>query len=158
MMTRVSEALARGAVLLQPDCKTFNEAIEVLVTAMSAAGGLPPHLAAPAASHVREREAISSTAMVEISVGIPHTRLDGVDHITAAIAVSPGAVYELMDGLPISIVVLVLTPTDLVNEHLEFLSRLSMLLQSAQLRQQLRSASTVEEVLLAISTKERDGA
>jgi len=101
---------------------------------------------------------ISSTAMVEISVSIPHTRLDGIDRITAAIAVSPRAVYEVTDGLPISIVVLVLTPSDLVNEHLEFLSGLSLLLQSPQLRRQLRDAASVEDVLLAIRENERDGA
>jgi PTS system nitrogen regulatory IIA component len=106
---------------------------------------------------VREREAVSSTAMVEISVSIPHTRIDGLDQIRAAIAVSPRAVYEVTHGLPISIVVLVLTPLDLINEHLEFLSGLSMLLQSAQLRDRLRSAGSPEEILLAIRDSEIEG-
>ena len=83
---------------------------------------------------------------------------DGLDHITAAMAVSPKAVYEVTDGLPISIVVLVLTPDDLVNEHLEFLSGLSLLLQSAQLRRQLQEAKTADQVLGAIRENERDSA
>jgi PTS system nitrogen regulatory IIA component len=158
MVTRVSDALARGAVLVQPLCSTFDDTIASMITAVSDAGGLAPHLAEVATLNVRERETMSSTAMVEISVSIPHTRLDGVDEITAAIAVSPSAVYEVTDGLPISIVVLVLTPTEQIAEHLEFLSGLSMLLQSARLRQQLRAADSVEAVLLAIRENERDSA
>ena len=158
MMTRVSEALVRGAVLVQPSCSTFNETIESLVDALSHAGGLSPEFAPRAVTQLREREAISSTAMVEINVSIPHTRLDGLDQITAAIAVSPRGVYEVTDGLPISIVVLVLTPRDLVNEHLDFLSGLSHLLQSPQLRRRLQDAGSADEVLFAIRENERDGA
>jgi PTS system nitrogen regulatory IIA component len=157
MVTRVSDALDRGAVLVQPSYRTFSEVIEGLVDAMAATGGLPSELADRAVRMVREREAVSSTAMVEISVSIPHTRIDGLDQIRAAIAVSPRAVYEVTHGLPISIVVLVLTPLDLINEHLEFLSGLSMLLQSAQLRDRLRSAGSPEEILLAIRDSEIEG-
>jgi mannitol/fructose-specific phosphotransferase system IIA component (Ntr-type) len=157
MVTRVSEALNRGAVLVQPSYTTFGETIEALVDAMTVAGGLPSDLAETAVRLVREREAVSSTAMVEISVSIPHTRMEGLDHIMAGIAVSPRAVYEVTRGLPISIVVLVLTPLDLINEHLEFLSGLSMLLQSAQLRDRLRASGTPQDILLAIRDSENDG-
>lgn len=155
-MTRVSDALARGAVLVRPSYATFADTIQGLVGALAAAGGLPSDLAGTATRLVRAREEFSSTAMVEISVSIPHTRLDGVDEIVAGIAVSPKAVYEVTDGLPICIVVLVLTPTDLINEHLEFLHSLSLLLQSAHLRDNLRHAMTAEEILLAIREYERD--
>lgn len=155
-MTRVSDALVRGAVLVRPSYTTFADTIEGLVGALAAVGGLPSELADTATRLVRDREAVSSTAMVEISVSIPHTRLDGVDQIVAGIAVSPKAVYQVADGLPICIVVLVLTPTDLINEHLEFLHSLSLLLQSAHLRESLRHATTAEEILLAIRENERD--
>jgi PTS system nitrogen regulatory IIA component len=158
MVTRVSEALARGAILVRPTCETFKETIEALVAATSNAGGLPSELIDAAVVHVRQREAISSTAMVEIGVSIPHTRLEGIDRITAAIAVSPNGVYDVTDGLPISIVVLVLTPRDQVNEHLEFLSGLSLLLQSPQLRRQLLDAASIEDILLAIGENERERA
>lgn len=158
MLTRVSEALVRGAVLVQPSCANFDETIESLIDALSHTGRLAPDLAPRAVTLLREREAVSSTAMVEINVSIPHTRMDGLDHITAAIAVSPRGVYEVTDGLPISIVVLVLTPNDMVHEHLEFLSGLSLLLQSAQLRRRLQEAGSADEVLFAIRENERDGA
>jgi mannitol/fructose-specific phosphotransferase system IIA component (Ntr-type) len=154
-MTRVSDALGRGAVLVRPNYTTFADTIEGLVGALSDAGGLPATLTDVATRMVQEREAVSSTAMVEISVSIPHTRLDGVDQILAGLAVSPGGVYEVTDGLPICIVVLVLTPTDLVNEHLEFLHSLSLLLQSAHLRERLQHAITPEDILLAIRENER---
>lgn len=156
-MNRVSEALERGAIVVRPTYASFAETIDGLVAALARAGCLPADLVETAARLVHEREAISSTAMVEISVSIPHTRLNGIEQIVAGIAVSSGAVYEVADGLPISIVVLVLTPSELIDEHLHFLHRVALLLQSTRLRETLRQASTAEEVLLAIRENEQDG-
>jgi mannitol/fructose-specific phosphotransferase system IIA component (Ntr-type) len=153
---RVSDAVS-GAPIVHPAWKTFDEAIERLVERLVEAGSLPASLAANAVARVREREAITGTAMVDIGVSIPHARVEGVKHIAATIAVSPTAVYELADGLPISIVVLVLSSPTLIGEHLNFLSSVSMLLQSGALREALRNAHTSEEVLRIVRENESRG-
>jgi fructose PTS system EIIBC or EIIC component len=150
MMIRVSEALVRGVVLVRPAWTGFEETVGGLVGALVAGGQLPGRLEQLAVQRIREREAVASTAMVDIGVSIPHARLEGVDGITAALAVAPDAVYQVAHGLPISVVVLVLSSPALTGEHLNFLSALSLLLQSARMREQLRQAASADEVLRLI--------
>jgi PTS system nitrogen regulatory IIA component len=154
MAIRVSEALAAGGVLVRPEWGSFAATVSGLVERLVSSGRLPGQLAGEAVRRILEREAVASTAMVDIGVSIPHARLDGIDGIVAAMAVSPRAVYQVGDGLPISIVVLVLSSPTLVGEHLNFLASLSMLLQSERFRQRVRNAATAEEVQQLVRTNE----
>lgn len=152
---RVSDALASRAIIVQPTWETFDDAVAGLVDRLVTTGGLPRQLAAVAVTRIHEREAMASTAMVDIGVSIPHARLEGITGVVAAIAVSPQAVYHVADGLPISIVALVLSSPSLTGEHLTFLSALSILLQSSRLRERLRNAATPEDVLRLIHANEQ---
>jgi mannitol/fructose-specific phosphotransferase system IIA component (Ntr-type) len=154
MAMRVSEALAAGGVMVRPEWGSFAATVSGLVERLVSSGRLPGQLAGEAVRRIQEREAVASTAMVDIGVSIPHARLDGIDGIVAAMAVSPRAVYQVGDGLPISIVVLVLSSPTLVGEHLNFLASLSMLLQSARFRQRVRNAATAEEVQQLVRSNE----
>ncbi|HVO24925.1 MAG TPA: PTS sugar transporter subunit IIA [Candidatus Margulisiibacteriota bacterium] len=152
---QVSDALVSGAIIVEPGWQTFEDAIAGLVNRLVASARLPQGLAATAVARVHEREAMASTAMVDIGVSIPHARLDGINGVVAAIAVSPHAVYHVADGLPISIVALVLSSPSLSGEHLNFLSSLSLLLQSARIRERLRNAATPDDVLRLIRANEQ---
>lgn len=153
MVIRVSDTLV-GEPIIRPAWRSLDDAIAGLVEQVVAGDRLPATLAAQAVQRIREREVMASTAMVDIGISIPHARLAGIDGVAAAIAVSPTAVYQLADGLPISIVVLVLSSPSLTGEHLNFLSTLSMLLQSAHIREQLRNASSPQAVLRLIRESE----
>jgi mannitol/fructose-specific phosphotransferase system IIA component (Ntr-type) len=152
-MRHLGDVLAAGAVVVRPAWKNLDDAIDGLLEALVSAGSLPGHLSVPAAQRIREREAIASTAMVDIGVSIPHARLDGISRIIAAMAVSPRAVYQVGDGLPIPLVALVLSPPT-AGDHLTFLSSLSLLLQSGRIRDRLRQAATATEVLHIIRDQE----
>lgn len=154
MVMRVSDALVDGAVIIGPAWVSFEETVTQLVHRLVSLGRLPNDLAADAVGRIREREAMSGTAMVDIGVSIPHARLDGIDRLVAAMAVSPGAVYQVADGLPISIVVLVLSSPALAGEHLSFLSDVSLLLQSVRNRERLRNAGAADDVLNVVRTNE----
>jgi nitrogen PTS system EIIA component len=152
---RVSDALVVGAIMARPAWTSFEETIAGLVDRLVSAGQLPQTLAARAVQRIAEREAVASTAMVDIGVSIPHARLDGITGIVAALAVSSQAVYEVANDLPISIVALVLSSPGLTGEHLNFLSALSLLLQSARVRDQLRNAASPEAVLQLVRSSEQ---
>ena len=152
---RVSDALVAGAVILRPAWGNFEATIVGMVEQLVSCGKLPSRLAESAVERIREREAMASTAMVDIGVSIPHARLEGIDGIVAALALSPQAVYPAGDGLPIGIVALVLSSPALTGEHLTFLSALSLLLQSAHTRSQLRYAATADDVLQLIGSEEQ---
>jgi mannitol/fructose-specific phosphotransferase system IIA component (Ntr-type) len=154
MVIRVSEALVAGTVKVRPAWGSFSETISGLVERLVVSGRLPNNLGPAAVQRIHEREAMASTAMVDIGVSIPHARLEGINSILAAMAVSPQAVYQAGNGLPISIVVMVLSSPASAGEHLNFLARLSMLLQSARFRQSVRNAATPEEVQQLIRTNQ----
>ena len=155
MVIRVSDALVANAVVVGPAWSTFADAVHGLVNQLVAADRLPKALAAQAVHRVTEREAVASTAMVDIGVSIPHARVDGIPGIVSALAVAPHAVYQVADRLPISTVALVLSSPSLTGEHLNFLAALSMLLQSGRVRQQLRQAKNGDEVMRLICSHEQ---
>jgi mannitol/fructose-specific phosphotransferase system IIA component (Ntr-type) len=138
----VSNALAVEAIIVRPTWRSFEETITGLVDRLVVAGRLPQALAARAVQRICEREAAASTAMVDIGVSIPHARLDGVAGIVG-------------DHLPISIVALVLSAPNLTGEHLNFLSALSLLLQSSRVREALRAATTPATVLRLVQSSEQ---
>jgi len=119
---------------------SFDDAMSALVDRLVDQGCLPPELREEAVLAVCEREAISSTAIVEIGVSIPHARLAGVSGVVAAMSVSSSAVYYAMAGVPITIVVVVLSPPELAGDHLNMLAGLSLILQSEEVRRSLRAA------------------
>jgi mannitol/fructose-specific phosphotransferase system IIA component (Ntr-type) len=137
---RTVEIIERGGILLRPSCDTFESAVTALVEVLVANGRLPPAVHARAVRAVCEREAMASTAIVEIGVSVPHARLDGVAGVVAALAAAPGALYYAMTGVPIAIMVLVFSAPELVGEHLNTLAGVSLLLQSGTVRRALQHA------------------
>lgn len=147
---RTVKLIEKGGVLLQPACGTFEAAVSALVDSLIVNRRLPPALRERAVRAVCEREAVASTAIVEIGVSVPHARLDGVTGVIAALAAAPTALYYAMTGVPISIMVLVFSAADLVGAHLDTLAGISMLLQSATLRRRLEHATDVATALRAL--------
>jgi len=144
---RTVEIIERGGILLRPPCRTFDGAVSALVDALIANRRLDPDLREPAVRAVCEREAVASTAIVEIGVSVPHARITGVAGVVAALAAAPSALYYAMTGVPISIMVLVFSAPELVGEHLDTLAGVSLLLQSATLRRSLEHAADASAAL-----------
>jgi PTS system nitrogen regulatory IIA component len=89
---------------------------------------------------LRERERLASTG-VGSGVAIPHGRIGNIDKLRAAMAVShEGIPFDAIDGEPVRIIVAVLAPSHHTGDHLRVLARVSRLLRSADVRQQLTAA------------------
>ena len=146
MTPRLTIGVSLGAVVVRPPWHSFEEVVRGLVHELAAAGHLPAGGETSAVRAVLEREAMASTALVEIGVSIPHARVDHVSDVVVALAVSPQAVYFASAEVPITIVALMLSPASGSVSHLNYLSSLSMLLQSESTRQRLQNATTPEEV------------
>lgn len=144
---RAADLIASGGVLLRPACGSFEEAVRGLVDVLIANQCMSADVRERATRAVVEREAMQSTAIVEIGVAVPHARVEGVDGVVAAMAASPTAVYYAMAGVPISIVVVVLSAPELVGDHLDTLAGVSLLLQSADTRRGLEHAADFSSAL-----------
>lgn len=147
---RAIDLIAAGGIVLQPPCGTFEQAVARLIDALVANRCLAAELRDAAVRAIVEREAMASTAIVEIGVAVPHARVEGVAGVVAALATSPTAVYYAMTGVPISIMVVVLSAPELVGEHLNTLAGISMLLQSDSTRRHLEQAADAEAALRAL--------
>lgn len=156
MIVRLSDALSPDTVLLRSSWDGLEAMIGGVVDSLAEARRLPRERVPEAVRILCERETISSNAMVEIGVCIPHARFAGTNSIVAALAACPGGVYQHGHGLPIEIVVLVLTSPALINEHLSFLASLSELLQSERTRAAIVRASSPQQVLALIAEQERE--
>lgn len=152
---RVSDTLDTGAILTGARFIRLEDVIQRLISMLVTCGRLPAPLADRAFTTVTERERLSSTAMVDIGVSIPHSRLEGLTNSISALAVSPTAIYGATEGTPISIVALVLSPPELSSEHLNLLSALSLLLHSTPLRRHIQTAPSAEAALKLIRANER---
>ncbi|MBI4516973.1 MAG: PTS sugar transporter subunit IIA [Deltaproteobacteria bacterium] len=155
MAARLNNGWELAPVIVRAPFSTFEDAVEGLIEELVLAEQLPVELGGPALRAVLDRESMGSTALVEIGVSIPHARLEGVAGIIAAVAVSSSAVYYAIADVPVNIMVLVLSSPALSGEHLNFLSLLSLLLQSDATRYTLQRAPTPELLLESLRSHER---
>ncbi|GBD25372.1 PTS system fructose-specific EIIABC component [bacterium HR30] len=154
---RLAEVLDEHVVVVGQSWPNFEATIQGLLDVLVQASRLPADSVSITLEQVCQRERQSSTAMLDIGVSIPHVRTDAIDGIACALAVAPRAVYEVAFGLPISIVALVVSSVTLATEHLQFLSSLSLVLQSERCRSELKRASTAAEVLTVLQSFDGQG-
>jgi len=100
--------------------------------------------------HVREmvweREEKMTTG-IGGNVAVPHARLDGIDNFYIAIMINKeGIDFDALDGRPVNIITLLLSPRDMVKEHIALLSKLSYFLTEEDSHRILLEASTIADV------------
>lgn len=144
---RAADLIAAGGIVLRPPGASFEAAVGALVDLMVANRRLDATVRDRAVRAVCDREAIASTAIVEIGVSVPHARVEGVDGVVAALAAAPTPLYHAMTGVPISIMIVVLSAPELVGDHLNTLAGVSLLLQSDVTRRGLQQAADVAAAL-----------
>ena len=97
-----------------------------------------------------ERERLGSTALGN-GVAIPHVKLAGIAEPVVAVATfSPGVDFVAPDAAPVRVIFLALSPADSPGVHLQILARISRLLRSPGVADNLRRASTPEEIRAAL--------
>ena len=131
--------------------KTFDETITGMVALLSAARALPRGREALAVRAVTAREAMGSTAILDIGVGVPHARVEGIEMPAVALAVSTAGLYEPVPTVPIQIVALVLSPPVATADHLQILASAALLLRSVDVRAALLRAVDAAEVIAMLT-------
>jgi mannitol/fructose-specific phosphotransferase system IIA component (Ntr-type) len=137
-------------IRIDPGWRTFGETIEGLIGVLVETRALKAEAAAAARQAVEAREVDSSTAQLDIHVGVPHARMRGLSQSIVALGVSSHGLYEAVPTVPIQIVALVLSSPDASDDHLQILAGIATLLRSADLRGALLSARAGDEALAAL--------
>jgi fructose-specific phosphotransferase system IIA component len=100
------------------------------------------------------REETRSTG-IGSGIAIPHGKCDGVEDLVMAVGIAPEPVnFDSIDQKPVSIVILLVSPSDRTGPHIQALARISRLMLDDEFRTKLENATSPEDVYQLISTKE----
>jgi len=93
-----------------------------------------------------EREALGSTG-VGRGVAIPHAHLAGLDRMKAVfVRLDEPVAFDAVDDQPVDLLFALFAPENAGSEHLRALARVSRLLRSEDMRQQLRLARSADAI------------
>jgi mannitol/fructose-specific phosphotransferase system IIA component (Ntr-type) len=143
-----------GAVILGPEIRTLEAAISAVLDHLSVQH-LPADLVPEILTAVLRREKTSSTAIGR-GMAIPHAGKLPIDHVIGAVAVTPAGIEaQSMDGQPVSVVILLLLPPPLPNEHRLYRPETEALwrfLRNDEFYSCLRQARTADEIDAVLKT------
>lgn len=149
---RITDLLTKDGIVLQTKMKDKSSTIDFLVDLHNKVGNLSDK--ALYKQGILDREEMSTTAIGE-GIAIPHAKNAGVKKAgLVAMTLSDGVDYDSMDGEPSNLFFMIAAPEKGSDVHLEVLSRLSTLLMDADFRNDLLSASAIDEFLNLIDQKE----
>ena len=147
--------------ILQPGCVKVpltstdkRSAITELVNLLDANNLLSDKDAALEA--VLTREQTKSTG-IGLGVAIPHGKCRAVSQLVMAIGIARHAIYFYsVDGKPVSIIILLISPSDQTGPHIQALAQISRLMLDEQLKEKLRKAHSAKDVCELLSSKENE--
>jgi PTS system nitrogen regulatory IIA component len=143
---KLQDFVVKNAIVPQLKSTERDEAITELIDALIAAGAAPKSIRDDLIKFVLDREKKGSTGFGK-GVAVPHVKHEKIKKIAAGIGVSQmGVDFNALDKAPVYSIVLILSPWDRPNEHLEAMENVFSNLMMDTFRKFLRQANTVEEV------------
>ncbi len=123
-----------------------DDVISELVDALVAGGAAPKNLRNTLIQEIIDREKKGSTGFGK-GVAVPHVKHEKIKKIAAAVGISPSGVdFNALDKNPVYSVVLLLSPKDKPDEHLQAMETVFSNLQKDMFRRFLRQATDVQAV------------
>ncbi|NLM18357.1 MAG: PTS sugar transporter subunit IIA [Candidatus Riflebacteria bacterium] len=148
----ISQLLQKGFIDLDLNAGDKASAVDKISCMLSSSGKISDH--DHFVSAVMEREKIGSTA-IGAGIAIPHARANTVNEVSVAFARSnEGIDFNSVDGDPVNLIFLLAAPVESGSLYLKLLARISRLLRYQDLVEDLKKATTKEEVIQIIAAKE----
>jgi len=134
------------AIILELQAKDRDGVIAELVAALDKAGRLPHEKCQDIVRAVIERENEASTGMGK-GIAVPHVKHQAVENVVAAIGqTGTGVDFSALDKQPVYSVILLVSPADDPDTHLQAMENIFKHLQQDRFRRFLRQSQTVEQV------------
>jgi PTS system nitrogen regulatory IIA component len=103
---------------------------------------------------VLEREKLGSTGIGQ-GVALPHGKTNLLHEQIGVLGISrKGIEFNSLDGEPVHIIFLLVGPPEITGQHLKALSRISRLFKDKFLRQAIKEAKTMQEVVELIQQRD----
>ena len=88
-------------------------------------------------------------------IAIPHGKCNAVRKLVMALGIARRPVdFSSIDGKPVTLVILLVSPSDQSGPHIQALAKISRLIMDEQFRQKLEKAGSAEEAYELIIAKE----
>lgn len=144
---KLSDFVVNDAIIVDLQASDKQDAIEQMIDKLVEAGVADKRLRKAMIQSIMEREKHGSTGFGK-GVAVPHVKHEKIKTMAAAIAVSSAGIdFAALDKQPVHSIVLLLSPKDKPDEHLQAMENIFSNLQKDTFRRFLRQASTVEEVV-----------
>lgn len=151
---RITDLISPKGVDLNGKPGTKQQTIDQITDLMAKTGNLSNEEEYKKAVEKREEE---GTTGIGDGIAIPHGKSKAVKRPgLAAMVFKKGTEYDSMDGQPTKLIFEIAVPENSNDEHLEMLSRLSMMLMDPGFKDALIDAKNVDEFLSIIDSKERE--
>lgn len=152
---KLTEIIAEEAVIVRLAAGDRDGVIAELIDALVRAGSAPAKMRDTLIQSVLERERRGSTGFGK-GVAVPHVKHKSVTRVAAAIGLSPpGIDFNSLDKQPVFSIVLLLSPEDKPEEHLQAMEAIFKNLSKDTFRRFLRQAGSTEDVVSLLA--EADG-
>ncbi len=143
---KLSDFVCFEAIIPELKAKDRDGAIAELVTALDKAGRLGNDNGRDIIKAVIKREKEASTGMGK-GVALPHVKHSAVKDVTAAVGQSSAGIdFSSLDKQPVYSVILLVSPVDNPDRHLQAMESIFKHLQHDRFRKFLRQSPTAEEI------------
>lgn len=143
---KLADFVVKEAIVADLRATERDEAITELVDALVEAGAATAEQRETLIKEIIERETHGSTGFGK-GVAVPHVKHADVARMAAAIGVSQkGVDFNALDKAPVYSIVLLLSPKDRPDEHLQAMENIFSNLQKDTFRRFLRQASSRQDV------------
>jgi mannitol/fructose-specific phosphotransferase system IIA component (Ntr-type) len=143
---KFSDFVCFEAIIPELQSRDRDGVIVELVSALARAGRLKRGSCETIAEAVIKREREASTGMGK-GVAVPHVKHPGVKELVAVIGLSSAGIdFAALDKQPVYLVILLVSPLDNPDRHLQAMENIFRQLQQERFRKFLRQSRTVEEI------------
>lgn len=144
---KLLDIVVKKAIIPSLTATDRDAAIAEIIDAIVEAGALSPKLRDEFVKAVIKRENRGSTGFGH-GVAVPHVKHPAITKMAVAVAVSPGGVdFNALDRQPVYSILLLLSPEDQPEEHLDAMEAIFGNLSQETFRRFLRQATTAKDIL-----------
>jgi mannitol/fructose-specific phosphotransferase system IIA component (Ntr-type) len=134
------------ATITELQADNRNDAVKELVSSLANAGGLGKRISKDIATAIIKREKEASTGMGK-GVAIPHVKHKSVKNMVGVVGLSSAGIdFFALDKHPVHSIILLVSPTDDPDKHLQVMENIFRHLQQEKFRKFLRQCSRPEQV------------
>jgi len=144
---KLTEIVITDAIVTDLEASERDDAIRTLVEALITAGAADESIKDELLERILERERKGSTGFGR-GVAVPHVKHPKIEKLAAAVGLSQGGIdFNALDRQPVYSIIMLLSPEDAPEEHLQAMEAIFKNLTKPTFRRFLKQAETVEEVV-----------